>query len=115
MTLTDKIRSQNVPAVLARAVANRDLGDRAWAFVEGALGRDRRAARAVDRGVPVDGVRFLTEPGAGRDAERFFAEHPIPQSALQLRRSLERQRVNAAFRARATPELMAAFASGADL
>jgi hypothetical protein len=62
-----------------------------------------------------DGVRFLTAPEQVADAERFFAEHPIPQSGLQLRQTLERQRVNAAFRARAAPELMAAFASGADL
>jgi puromycin-sensitive aminopeptidase len=114
MTLTDQIRSQNVPSVLARAVANRDHGDRAWEFLKGHW--DEIVARLAPSTVVYlsDGVRFLTTPEQVADAERFFAEHPIPQSGLQLRQTLERQRVNAAFRARATPELMAAFASGAD-
>jgi hypothetical protein len=45
----------------------------------------------------------------------FFAAHPISQSSLQLRQILERQRVNAAFRERATPELMGAFSAGSEL
>jgi hypothetical protein len=34
------------------------------------------------------------------DVQRFFAEHPIPQAAKTLDQHLERQRVNAALRAR---------------
>ena len=34
MALTDEIRPQNVPGVLARAIANRDHGERAWALVK---------------------------------------------------------------------------------
>ena len=34
MTLSGEIRTQNAPGVLARAVANREHGDRAWAFVK---------------------------------------------------------------------------------
>jgi puromycin-sensitive aminopeptidase len=114
-TLTGEIRSQNAPGVLARAVANRDHGDRAWAFVK------EHWAEIVSRLAPTtlvyaaDGVRYLTEPGQVEEAAAFFAAHPIPQSALQLRQILERQRVNAAFRKRATPELMAAFSAGPEL
>jgi len=115
MTLTDEIRAQNVPSVLARAVANRDHGDRAWAFLKEHW--DEVVARLAPSTVVYlsDGVRFLTAPEQVEDAEVFFQAHPIPQSALQLRQTLERQRVNAAFRARAAPELMAAFASGSEL
>jgi hypothetical protein len=56
-----------------------------------------------------DGVRFLTDPESVEDAQAFFADHPIPQSALQLRQILERQGVNADLRRRAVPELQAYF------
>ena len=114
-TLTGEIRSQNAPGVLARAVANRDHGDRAWGFVK------EHWAEIVSRLAPTtlvyatDGVRYLTEPGQVEQAAAFFAAHPIPQSALQLRQILERQRVNASFRTRATPELMATFSAGPEL
>jgi hypothetical protein len=49
------------------------------------------------------------------DAAAFFAAHPIPQSSLQLQQTLERQRVNEAFRTRATPELTGAFSAGPEL
>jgi hypothetical protein len=60
-------------------------------------------------------VRYLTQPEQVEDAAAFFAAHPISQSSLQLRQILERQRVNQAFRERATPELMGAFSAGAEL
>ena len=115
MTLSGEIRTQNAPGVLARAVANRDHGDRAWEFLK------EHWDEIVSRLAPAtlvyatDGVRYLTEPGQVEDAAAFFAAHPIPQSALQLRQILERQRVNQALRERATPELMAAFSAGSDL
>jgi aminopeptidase N len=114
-TLTGEIRSQNASGVLARAEANRDHGDRAWAFVK------EHWEEIVSRLAPttlvyaVDGVRYLTEPGQVADVAAFFAAHPIPQSALQLLQILERQRVNEAFRRRATPELMGAFSAGPEL
>jgi puromycin-sensitive aminopeptidase len=115
MTLTGEIRSQNVPGVLARAMANRDHGDRAWAFVKEHW--DEIVSRLAPTTVvyAADGVRFLTHPEQVEDAASFFAAHPIPQSALQLRQILERQRVNEAFRNRATPELMGAFSAGPEL
>jgi len=114
-TLTGEIRTQNAPGVLARAVANRDHGDRAWAFIK------EHWDEIVSRLAPTtlvyvaDGVRYLTEPGQVEDSAAFFAAHPIPQSALQLRQTLERQRVNETFRMRATPELMATFSAGPEL
>ncbi|HEU5225166.1 MAG TPA: M1 family metallopeptidase [Actinomycetota bacterium] len=114
-TLTGDVRSQNVPGVLARAVANRDHGDRAWGFLK------EHWEEIVSRVAPTtlvyvaDGVRYLTGPGQVEDAAAFFAAHPIPQSTLQLQQTLERQRVNETFRTRATPELMAAFSAGPEL
>jgi puromycin-sensitive aminopeptidase len=115
MALTPDIRAQNVPGVLARAMANRDHGGRAWTFVKEHWDEIVAKVAPTTLVYVADGVRFLTRPEDVEDAARFFEEHPIPQSALTLRQALERQAVNAEFRTRATPELMSAFASGSEL
>jgi puromycin-sensitive aminopeptidase len=115
MTLTEEIRTQNVPGILARSMANREHGGRAWVFAK------EHWDEIVSRVAPTtliyvaDGVRYLTEPEQVKDAAAFFTAHPIPQSALQLEQILERQRVNEAFSKRATPELMGAFGAGPEL
>jgi puromycin-sensitive aminopeptidase len=42
------------------------------------------------------------------DVQGFFAEHPIPQATKTLEQLLERQRVNAALRAREEEPLTSA-------
>jgi puromycin-sensitive aminopeptidase len=113
LSLTDEIRPQNLPWLLNRAIANRDHGERAWRFVKERW--DEIVARCAPSTVVyvAEGVRYLATPELVGDAEAFFAEHPIPQSALQLRQTLERQRVNADLRRRAVPDLQTYF-SGAD-
>ena len=105
----DGVRTQNAPFVLALAITNRDLGERAWAFVKD------HWDEAGERFPPplimrmAEGVRYLTRPGDVDDAASFFATHPILQSAQMLEQMLERQRIAAALRARATPDLEAFF------
>jgi hypothetical protein len=96
-------------------MANRDHGDRAWAFAKEHW--DEIVSRLAPTTVvyAADGTRFLTEPDQVDDVAAFFAAHPIPQSALQLQQILERQRVNEEFHRRSTPELMAAFSAGPEL
>jgi len=115
MTLSGEIRTQNAPGVLARAVANREHGDRAWAFVKEHWDEIVSKLAPTTLVYAADGVRYLTQPEQVEDAAAFFAAHPIPQSALQLQQILERQRVNRAFRERATPGLMGAFSAGSEL
>jgi len=111
MALTDEIRPQNVPGVLARAIANREHGERAWALVKERWTEiERRIAHSTLVYV-AEGVRFLATSELAQDAGTFFAGHPIPQSALQLQQHLERQRVNADLRRRVTGELAEAFAT----
>ena len=111
LALGDEVRPQNAPWVLSRAIANRDHGERAWRFVKDHW--DEIVARCAPSTVvfAVEGVRTLASPELVEDAEAFFAEHPIPQSALQLRQLLERQRINAELRRRAVPDLQAFFAA----
>ena len=115
MTLTDEIRTQNVPGILARSMANREHGGRAWAFAKDHWDEIVSQVAPTTLIYVADGVRYLTDPEQVKDAAGFFRAHPIPQSALQLEQILERQRVNEAFRKRATPELMGAFGAGPEL
>jgi hypothetical protein len=109
MTATDEVRPQNVPGVVFRGLANRDHGEVAWRYVA------EHWDELVDRVAPSTvvylaiGVRYLTHPDLVEEAERFFAEHPIPQAALQLRQTLEAQRVYADLRRRAVPQLQTFF------
>jgi puromycin-sensitive aminopeptidase len=109
LALSDEVRSQNAPFLLGRAMANRDVGDRAWRFV-------KEHWEDVNRRLPpntiiylADGVRFLTTPEQEADAQAFFDEHDIPQARKMLRQVLERQRINVAFRRRVEPQLAAFF------
>ncbi|HEX9123913.1 MAG TPA: M1 family metallopeptidase, partial [Actinomycetota bacterium] len=95
LAMTDAIRTQNAPFVLARAIANRDLGERAWRFV-------RERWDQIGRRFPqntiiyvADPVRLLTTAELEAEVQTFFAEHDIPQARKMLQQVLERQRVNA--------------------
>jgi hypothetical protein len=108
-TLTEDIRAQDIPFLLARAQVNRNLGTRAWAFVrdgwDDLLGRIA-ASNAI---ALAGGIRTLTDPDSVADVQAFFADHDIPQNHLMLLQALERQRVFAALRQRAAPELAERF------
>ncbi|MGE5227875.1 MAG: M1 family metallopeptidase [Planctomycetaceae bacterium] len=108
-TLTADVRPQDAPFLVARSVMNRDLGRQAWAFVRDRWDRltDRVAASNVI--ALAVGTRTLTTPEQVADVHAFFQEHDIPQGHLMLLQTLERQRVYADLRARATAELEARF------
>jgi puromycin-sensitive aminopeptidase len=100
LAFSGEVKTQNAPFLLGRCIANREHGTAAWQFVR------RRWSEANTR-FPnntivrmIDPVKLLTQPEIVADVQSFFAEHPIPQSALTLDQVLERQRVNAAVRAR---------------
>jgi puromycin-sensitive aminopeptidase len=105
----EDIRTQDAPFVLMYALANRDLGEQAWETLR-ARWQDAEQRFPSQLAIRmVDGVRFLSRPHQVEEAAAFFAEHPLPQSAKMLEQMLERQRVAAALRERATPDLEAYF------
>ena len=108
-TLSDDIRPQDAPFVLARAEFSRDLGPVAWRFVRDHW--DEIVGRIAQSNVIAlsAGARLLTDPETVQDVQAFFAEHDIPQNHLMLLQALERQRVSAALRERAAPGLAARF------
>jgi aminopeptidase N len=109
-TSSEDIRAQDVPFVLARAEFNRELGGAAWRFVRDNW--DDIVSRIAPSNVIAlsAGIRTLTDPEVVADVQAFFAEHDIPQNHMMLLQALERQRVFAALRERATADLAARFA-----
>jgi puromycin-sensitive aminopeptidase len=107
-SVSDEIRSQNAPYVLARAMTNRDHGSLAWAFVRDHW--DDVNARFPSNSIVrmLSGVRSLTRPDVADDVFAFFEQHEVPQGDLQLAQHLERLEVGVALRARATDALEAA-------
>ena len=98
--LSSDVRSQNAPFLLRAAIANRNHGAIAWAFVRDhwAEALDRFPSNTIVR--MVDSVKLLASPELVAETEQFFVEHPIEQATKTLQQVLERQRVNAEFRAR---------------
>jgi aminopeptidase N len=103
------VRIQDAPFVLSAAESNRDLGGIAWRFVRDHW--DELVPRFASSNVIhlAYGVRIQTDPGIVADVQAFFGEHDIPQNHLMLQQALERQRVFAALRERASAELAARF------
>jgi puromycin-sensitive aminopeptidase len=110
MALTDDVRSQNTPFLLAYATFNRDLGPQAFRFITERW--DELTSRIAHSNVIAlaMGLRYLSDPETVELAQAFFAEHDIPQNHLMLQQLLERQRVVAAMRERVSAELTERFA-----
>jgi hypothetical protein len=109
LTVSEEVRPQDAPFLLARAEANRDLGAIAWRFV-----RDHwdelvprfAASNVIQLAV---GARLLTDPELVPEVQAFFAEHDIPQNHRTLLQAMERQRMMASMRERARDELATRF------
>jgi puromycin-sensitive aminopeptidase len=108
--VSDEVKTQNAPYVLARCIANRERGDQAWRFVREHWEHATTAFPNSSIIRMVDPVKTLTDPAQEADVAGFFAEHDIPQAAKTLLQVLERQRVNVGMREREAPALANAFA-----
>ena len=108
-SMTDEIRTQDAPYVLARSTTNRRQGPKVWRFIaEHWDAMQDRFASSNIIGL-VSGIRYLTDPDAVADVDAFFRDHDIPQNHLMLQQGLERMRVAAKLRERVTPELLQRF------
>jgi puromycin-sensitive aminopeptidase len=108
-SMTDDIRTQDAPYLLARSTTNRGQGPKVWRFIaEHWDAMQDRFASSNIIGL-VSGIRYLTDPESVADVDSFFREHDIPQNHLMLQQGLERMRVNAKLRERVTPELIERF------
>ena len=102
-SLTDDMRTQDAPYVIAAMLAHAANGPATWGFV-----RDNWAAitdRFPDNAIPrmLEGVVGLSTTALADEINAFFAPaagHDLPQGAKQLSQHLERLAVHRAFRAR---------------
>jgi puromycin-sensitive aminopeptidase len=110
---SDDVKTQNAPFLLRLTIANQQHGDLAWEIVRSrwAEANERFPTNTIVR--MIDSVSLLTRPEQVADVAAFFAEHPIEQAATTLDQILERQRVNAALRARESADLGSALSAGA--
>jgi hypothetical protein len=94
------VKTQNAPFLLNRCIANREFGNVAWRVVRQRWteANEKFPVNTIVR--MIDTTKLLNSPDQLADVQAFFAEHPIPQSVKTLEQVMERQRVNAALRAR---------------
>jgi puromycin-sensitive aminopeptidase len=115
-SLTDAVRHQDAVMVITNVATSRpSLGrDLAWSFVKtnwNELYRRYAPSGTLIRRL-VEIAQTLTTPEAARDVESFFRVHEAPEVHRAVQQSVEKIRVNAAWRKRNGKELARWFASG---
>ncbi|MFM7719469.1 MAG: M1 family metallopeptidase [Actinomycetota bacterium] len=105
------VRVAEQPFLLRSAIANREHGPVAWAYVKERW--DAIAARVPESNLDrlTDGVRFLITPELEADVATFFETHDVPGGRRQLRQQLERQRIGVRLRTRSRDDVAAFLAS----
>jgi puromycin-sensitive aminopeptidase len=100
MCADGRIRTQDAPYLLTRAMQNRFCGFDAWLFV--ATNWDDVVAKFPSNSIArmLAGIVMLAEPEQVTAIERFLDAHPTKQGQLQVRQHRERLRVQAALRTR---------------
>jgi puromycin-sensitive aminopeptidase len=100
MCADGRIRIQDAPYLLARALQNRFCGFDAWLFL--AANWDDLVARFPSNSIArmLAGIVTLAEPEQVTAIETFLDEHPTEQGQLLVRQHRERMRVQAALRVR---------------
>jgi puromycin-sensitive aminopeptidase len=108
LVMSDAVRPQNGPFVLARALRNRRQGPIAWAFVRDHWDdiRDRFSGALVTR--MIEGVSWLIDDASVHDVPRFLESHPVPEGTRQIAQHVERLRVHRAVLDRERARLEAA-------
>ncbi len=113
LSLTPRVRTQDVGLLLARLLGNRAGKEAAWDFV-------RARWAAVEQRLPpwprrrlIAAAASLGTAEARREVEAFFREHPVDGAERTLQQTLEQLDLLVAFRARAVPRLQAWLAARA--
>jgi puromycin-sensitive aminopeptidase len=110
MCADDRIRTQDAPYLLARAMQNRFCGFDAWQFI--AANWETVVKRFPSNSIArmLSGIVSLAEPDQVEAIESFLDTHPTEQGQLLIRQHRERMRVQAALRVRERSRLGARLA-----
>ncbi len=105
--LEGRVRSQNAPFWLRRALTNRDHGQTTWTFIQNNWDQlnELFPSSAIVR--MLEGLSSLNHPGDTEQIASFVDNHPVPQGEKTLQQILERQRVASALRERESARLSA--------
>ena len=112
LSLTDTVRTQDAPALLRRALANRDVGHLAWSFIaaEWDAINHRLPSNSIAR--LLGGIRTLTHPGTAAEIMSFFETHDVPQGDKIVAQHLENLEVHVALDRRERDRLTHALLRG---
>ncbi len=105
MCLDGRVRTQNAPYLLRRAMANKTGGARAWSFVATHWDTINQTFPTNSIARMVEGIRYLDQPEIASLVFRFFADHEVPQGDRLVAQHLERLEVALALRARSSGPL----------
>jgi puromycin-sensitive aminopeptidase len=105
LTLTDAVPTQDVAALLVRAIGNRAARERTWRFITRRWGRLRSRLPPMMVSRLIDALPALQTPGFKREFAAFFRAHPVPTAARAVKQALERFDLNYELRQRAAPGL----------
>jgi puromycin-sensitive aminopeptidase len=98
--LDGTVRTQDGPYVLRNALHNREAGEKVWQRIKDNWddSNERFPSNSLSR--MLEGITALDTDDGVADVAAFLAEHPVPQGEKQIEQLQERQRINAALRAR---------------
>ena len=105
LALSDEVRSQDGPMLIANVLANRTVDTAVWSWLEANQGR---LAERFPRSLLLrafDGLTVMVDEDMAAAAHRFFEATELPIKGTQLRQLEERIEVNVAFGARVRPVL----------
>ena len=108
LTLTDAVALQDVAFYVMTLMGNRAAREQAWAFLSTNWEAARQRAQS-----PLILRRFIESLGSLPErrhlaqVEKFLAAHPVEAAKAAIAQTLERLRLDVAFRERAQPELAA--------
>jgi puromycin-sensitive aminopeptidase len=105
LTLGDRVGTQDVALLLARLLANRAAGARAWAFVKRRWAKLRRRMPPMLVTRPIEALPALGTRAHRKDVAAFFRANPVPTAARAIRQTLEQFDLNLAFDERAERDL----------
>ena len=91
-----KVRTQNAPYLLRRALGNADLGPQAWEFITTHWDELLERFPSNSHVRMIEGIRGFTDRDLAGSVEAFLAENPLGQGHKQVSQHIERMWVTVA-------------------
>lgn len=107
------VRSQDLPSVLVRLLANPVIRDEAWKFITTNWSTITAKLPAMLSIRLTSGVVYLDTPEMEADVRKFLAQNPLPGGEKAVAQNLELLRIGVVFNQRESQSLSACFAPAA--